>query len=288
MNTISWTNADDAAADGDQPARRVRADVRPRRARARSAWRGCRTTAASSIRSGRTSTDLQKTASAREDRVAAQRLPRQRARDRAADPAGGEAGHDRADGARCADRRARVVRGARRADVRPARAWRTKPNITRVFTFMIAATPASASIRRSASPSRTTRCRTTATTRQDCRNADRRVGHGLLGFRVLLRLLDALLDFADVVEIVAEAGAVPGAQASAADRTTSCLTESRMLRLSCIRARRCALRAGPAEHPLEDDARVDFHRQRRRRRSSTRSCSCRRSCTPCRSRRSSR
>ena len=31
MNTISWANADDAAADGDQPARGVRADVRPGR-----------------------------------------------------------------------------------------------------------------------------------------------------------------------------------------------------------------------------------------------------------------
>ena len=50
MNTISWQGADDAAADGDQPARRVRADVRRRRHGRGAAASACGRAAASSIR----------------------------------------------------------------------------------------------------------------------------------------------------------------------------------------------------------------------------------------------
>ena len=114
-------DADDAAADGDQPARGVRADVRPRgHARAAPA-RACGTTGASSTRSrgrrARSAARARRRATARgsseyldnireiERRI--QRGPRQRN------------GNDVTTLGR-ADRRARLVRGARRPDVRPA------------------------------------------------------------------------------------------------------------------------------------------------------------------------
>ena len=50
MNTISWKSPTHADADGDQPARRLRADVRPARAPSKSACGGCSRTAASSTR----------------------------------------------------------------------------------------------------------------------------------------------------------------------------------------------------------------------------------------------
>ena len=48
--------------------------------------------------------------------------------------------------------------------------------------------------------------------------------------------------------------------------STSSLTESRMLLSAACAPTRCAARARPAEQPLEHHARVDLHRQRRRRR----------------------
>ena len=51
MNTLSWRDAGDAAADGDQSAQGVRADVRAGRQRRPSGWRASRRTAASSMRS---------------------------------------------------------------------------------------------------------------------------------------------------------------------------------------------------------------------------------------------
>ena len=76
-------------------------------------------------------------ASARKDRARLERLPRERARDRAADPEGREAGDDRRDRARRADRRARVVRRARRRC--SSTCWRVayEADLTRVFTFMM-------------------------------------------------------------------------------------------------------------------------------------------------------
>ena len=64
MNTISWKNDDHAAADGDQPARRVRADVRPPGHERAAPGADAGQTAASSTRSARKRRDLQKTARA--------------------------------------------------------------------------------------------------------------------------------------------------------------------------------------------------------------------------------
>ena len=83
--------ADDAAADGDQPAVRVRAAVRRRRPDPqRSAGAACRRTAASSTRSSARCGRCSRGSGAR-DRAACRRLSRRRARDRAADPAQAEA-----------------------------------------------------------------------------------------------------------------------------------------------------------------------------------------------------
>ena len=79
--------ADDAAADGDQPARRVRTAVRRHRHRSSSGWRGCAR--------GRSILDsvvgVRRAAAAGARRAAigrAERVPRERARDRAPDRAG--------------------------------------------------------------------------------------------------------------------------------------------------------------------------------------------------------
>ena len=126
MNTISLAGADDAAADGDQPARRVRADVRRHRHRRASASRACRT--------DRSILDSVRTKSARAaERAraarprAADRVPRRRPRDRAPHP-----------DVRAAERAELTapdapvgvperLRRARRPDVRPAWRWRSRP-----------------------------------------------------------------------------------------------------------------------------------------------------------------
>ena len=112
-------HADAAAADGDQSARRVRADVRRRRApRPKSGGRGWSRTPASSTRSARAST-ICSAASAPRDRAKLDRVHRQRARDRAADSAGREAAHRNAASRRRRPRSAcRNLGRARQADVR--------------------------------------------------------------------------------------------------------------------------------------------------------------------------
>ena len=68
-------------------------------------------------------------------------------------------------------------------------------------------------------------------------NADRRVGHAQFGRGLLLGPLDPLLDLPDVLEVIAEP--VRSRAPSPPSRSaTSSLTESRMLRSRCIRARR--------------------------------------------------
>ena len=75
--------ADDAAADGDQPARGVRAAVRPAGLARATGWRACGRTAASSTRCAATSRRSSSGLGAR-DRVRLDRVSRARARDRRA------------------------------------------------------------------------------------------------------------------------------------------------------------------------------------------------------------
>ena len=129
-------DADDAAADGDQPAQGVRADVRPGRQRRRSAWRASRKTAASSTRSPQQTDELQRSLGRRI--ATRERVSRERARDRAPHPA-----------------RPRKQQRRRRSSCRRApagvpfdfeehvrlmydlMALAYQANITRVFTFMV-------------------------------------------------------------------------------------------------------------------------------------------------------
>src|SRR5262245_16919848 len=94
-------------------------------------------------------------------------------------------------------------------------------------------------------------------------NADWGVRHRLARRGLLLRSLNPLLDFADVVEIVAEPRSILAAE---------CLLEvddiltNGIQNASIVLHPRAALlaRSGTPEHPFEDDPRIDFHRQRRR------------------------
>ena len=111
---------DDAAADRDQPARGVRAPVRPAGHQANSVRPGCARTAASSTRSAQDANELTARAGRARQRPP-QGLSRQHPRDRAPDPAHrGEEQHA-GDAARRAARRARVLRGARRPALRHRR-----------------------------------------------------------------------------------------------------------------------------------------------------------------------
>ena len=92
-----------------------------------------------------------------------------------------------------------------------------------------------------------------------------RVGRGRFGAAVLFVALDAALDFANVVEVLAEPRAIAGAEP--APQRVGFLgdhVEDAEIPL----ALRAALlgRARLAEQPFEHHARVDLHRQRRRRR----------------------
>ena len=57
---------------------------------------------------------------------------------------------------------------------------------------------------------------------------------------LLFRVADAPLDLADVVEVVGEPRPVARAEAALERASPVCVTPSRMLRFSCIRASRCA------------------------------------------------
>ena len=112
-------HADDAAADGDQPARGLRADVRAAGHRRRSARRAACATAASSTRSRSEAAELQQ-GSGRRDRARlgdyldnVREIERRIQRTEAYNA-------DASRGRWTADRRAGVVRRARVADVRPA------------------------------------------------------------------------------------------------------------------------------------------------------------------------
>ncbi len=70
-------------------------------------------------------------------------------------------------------------------------------------------------------------------------DADRRVGNGYLGLRLLLGLLDALLDFADVVEISLSRARSCG-RARLCRSVTSSADRVEMLRSVCMRAMRWA------------------------------------------------
>ena len=101
---------------------------------------------------------------------ARRRLPRQRPRDRAAHSAGRDAARaPMLDAHRHAARHPRLVRGAHRADVRPAGAGAPGGPDARVHVHDVARVAASGRSRRSASPSRSTSCRTTATSRRRSR-----------------------------------------------------------------------------------------------------------------------
>ena len=93
MSTISLAHADAAAADGDQPARRVRADVRRRRRHARGAARAAGAEHQHPRRGRRERRATCSAASGPRDRAKLDRVPGQRPRDRAADPAGRAAAH---------------------------------------------------------------------------------------------------------------------------------------------------------------------------------------------------
>ena len=81
-----------------------------------------------------------------------------------------------------------------------------------------------------------------------------------------LGLLDAPLDFADVLHVLAELGAIPRPEAALeiGHALSHRVEDARVLREA--RLPRGGRRAVAAEHPLEDDARVDLHRERLRRR----------------------
>ena len=162
MNTISWQGADHAAADGDQPARRVRAAVRRHRhgGGAARAHADAPQHPGLGVRSRRRSCSR---ASAPATSRGSSEYLGSRPRDRAPHRAVGAADRRRPDGARGADRRARGVRGARRPDVRPAGGGVPGRHHPRLHVHD-GARPAQRHVsRRSASTSRTTGCRTTRT-----------------------------------------------------------------------------------------------------------------------------
>ena len=157
----------DAAADGHQSARRVRADVRTGRqpGAARRAHRA--TSAACSTRSPRKRASSTRPRRARSSRASAT-TSTTFARSSGASSAPRRS--DRVDvNDRRAGRRARLVRGARRADVRPAGRRLSGRRDARLHVHAVArAEPADLSAT-SASPSSITPCRITATMRRRSR-----------------------------------------------------------------------------------------------------------------------
>ena len=162
--------ADDAAADGHQPAGGVRAHVRPGRHRGAAAAR---------MRDERSMLDsiaqeastLQRGLGARDRERVSEYLDNLREIERRIQRT--EAHNDSRGDARYADRRARLVRGARGADVRPAGGGLSGRRHARLHVHAVArAEPAHLS-RRSASPSSITPCRITATTRTRSRRTSR-------------------------------------------------------------------------------------------------------------------
>ena len=166
MNTISWRDADDAAADGDQPARGVRAHVRRRAARRQQ-------------RRARIAAEHAASSTAVGESVA---RPAARPRRRAIAPSSTEY----LDNVREIERRIqqaetqRTDDAARRADAPVGVPESCEEHVKLMFDLLALAYQAdltrvvhvhdgaraqhSAPIRRSASPSRITPCRTTATT----------------------------------------------------------------------------------------------------------------------------
>ena len=96
-------------------------------------------------------------------------------------------------------------------------------------------------------------------------NADWRVGRQHAAAVVRLRLLDTPLDLADVVEILIEPRAIARPETRSQPRR---LLRDEIEDAAIALPSRGALRraAGLAEQPLEHRARIDLHRQRRRRR----------------------
>ena len=162
-NTIAWRGADDAAADGEQPARRLRAAVRRQRQH-RSRRRGSRRIATdrsildSVTERGR---DAAAARSAPRDRAKLDRVPRRGARRRAAHPEGRGAERPRA-AASSSSRRGipASVRRARQADVRPAGARVSDRPDARHHVHDGARAQRPDLSRRSACPRRIIRCRT--------------------------------------------------------------------------------------------------------------------------------
>ena len=105
--------ADGAAADGNQPARRVRAAVRRHRARSSSGSSGCARAAASSTRCRSRPTQLQKGLGARDQSRLSEYLEDLREIERRIERSARNA-RDRSGRAGRADRRPRCLRGARR------------------------------------------------------------------------------------------------------------------------------------------------------------------------------
>ena len=159
-------HADDAAADGEQSARGVRAAVRRQRQHRprRRGWRGSRTIAASSTRSSRKCSGCGARLGPADTRQA-DGVPRRGARHRAADPEGRGAERRRAavDGA--AERRhPGDLRRAREADVRSAGAGVPDRHDPRHHLHDGARSEPADLSRDRRRRIRTTRCRTTRTT----------------------------------------------------------------------------------------------------------------------------
>ena len=82
----------------------------------------------------------------------------------------------------------------------------------------------------------------------------------------VLRLLNAPLDLANVVQIIVELGAVRRGQILLQRRRPGPITESSRLRLCCFQRDAVGVGAAVAEQFFEHHLRIVFHRQRRGRR----------------------
>ena len=94
------------------------------------------------------------------------------------------------------------------------------------------------------------------------RHADWRRGNGEVGRGVLLRALDPALDFAQVLEVRAQPHTVAGAEA-VLQRGRRCRHRIENAALRAHPFQSFVERSGAAEQPLEDDAGIDLHGQRR-------------------------
>ena len=126
----------DAGADGNQPARRVRAALRTAGHRRASAWRAAAWTPAFSIRCVRTPRDLN--VDWARAIAPGSRIPRQRAGHRAADTDGGEERGERPRPSGHAGRHSRPLRGSCRVCMFELMALAYEADLTRVATFMMA------------------------------------------------------------------------------------------------------------------------------------------------------